>query len=255
MGLKEEISEWRQPDGLITPKSERPGTETQDTTGDGIKHFSQYCALLVRRGDARESDLNDFERVIRACYVRQGLPNRSPTKTQEQISKDALIGASYAGWKMRSRIAWEILDRGNAMRWGPLKWFYPNLFPERFEKDGRVPLKMLFTKAFWSSWMGKNPEVITHLQWCGLPAGFRPHWLRVLYQAFYFIVVTVSLDHLNSVNFMMADAARDRSRVLDFAICFWSVRLHVKYRGGIKECLSRELEPSHPIVTYWYEVD
>lgn len=251
MGLRDEISEWRQPDGLICPKSEHVGTETPDQTGDGIKHFSRYHELLVRRGESRPEDLEEFERVIRSCYVRQGLPNRSPTKKEEQISKDALVAAAYAGWKLKSRIAWEVLDRGNGMRLGPFKWFYPNLFVEYFEKGGKVPFKMLFTKKLWSSWMGKNPEVVTHLQWCALPPGERPHALRVLHQALYFCIVTIKHDGLNTLNDMMADAAFGRSSILDMAIEFWHGRLLNAYPGGVKQCQSTELEPDHAIVTYW----
>lgn len=251
MSLKEEINEYRQPDGLIVPKSEQVGMENPNTTGDGIKHFSMYHGLLVKRGESRPDDFLEFERVIRSCYVRTGLPHRSPTKTGEQISKDALIGATYAGKLLNSKIAYEILDRGNAMRWGPFKWFYPNLFPERFEKGGEIPWSLVFTKDFWSAWMGKNPEVVTHLQWCGLPADHRPHQLRILYQGFYLCIVSVSNDGLNSLNQMMIESAYGKHSILDLCIDFWLWRVGYKWPRGLVQSLTEELEPQHPTVRYW----
>lgn len=251
MGLRDEIGDWRQPDGLIAPKSERPGTENPDTTGDGIKHFSMYHGLLVKRGESRPSDLVEFETVIRSCYVRPGLPHRSPTKTGEQVSKDAIGSAAYAGKKLGSAIPYEILNLGNSMRWGPFKWFYPNLFPERFEKGGSIPFRMIFTVEFWSAWMGKNPEVVAHLQWCGLPPGHTPHILRIIYQGIYFLVVKTGHTGLNSFNQEMVEAAYGHNSFLDLCMDVWVSRINYKWPGGLKQSLTEELEPQHPNVRYW----
>lgn len=251
MLLKEDIEDYRQPDGLIVPKSEKPGIENPDTTGDGIKHFSMYHALLVKRGESRIPDYNEFEIVLRSCYSRWGVPHRSKTKTQEQTSKDVLVSASYAAKFMNSKIAYEILNAGNKYRFGPFKWFYPNLFPELFEYGFLIPLKIIFTRRFWKAWMGKNPEIVTHLQWAGLPRGHRPHFLRIVYQAFYFCIVGVKHSGLNSLNKMMAETAYGKSALLDICINFWEWRLGLKWKSGFVESLTNELEPQHPIVRYW----
>lgn len=249
MGLKEEIADWRQPDGLVVPKSERPGIEGQDTTGDGIKHFCLYHALLVKRGESRPEDFAEFERVIRDCFVRSGLPHRSPTKIGEQISKDALMAIGYAGKLLRSRVAWEVLNCGNRSRFLWFKWFYPNLFPEYFDRGAKKPLSLIFSKRFWQAWRGMNPEVVCHIQYCGLPPGHEPHLIRRIWLWIFFLVTSVKKGSVYSLAYMAAESARGHSSVGDFFIHLWEDRM--ERAGGIVKRLTEEYEPNHPIVRYW----
>jgi hypothetical protein len=251
MGYWEELEEWRQPDRLVVPKQEHMGVESQDQTGDGVKHFCMGHILKVRRGESRPDDFDEFERVMASCAVPgyYGLLHRSPTKTGEQATKDVYVSASYCAKVMKSRLAYVILNRGTATRLGPLKWFYPNLFPTLFASI--IPLKILLQRTFWECWRGLNPEVITHLQWCGLPHPARPHKLRVLWQSAYFCWVTTKHSGLCSLTWMMAEAARGQSRLGDHAIQFWEWRLKRRWPRGMPDVLTDELEPSHPIVRFW----
>ena len=249
MSLREDIDEWRQPDGLIVPKQERIGVENIDTTGDGIKHFCLYHALLVRRGESKPEDFEEFERVIRSCFIRPGLPHRSPTKTEEQIGKDAIIAIAYAAKMMNSRLAWEVLNYGNSARFLSIKWFYPNLFPELFENGGKVPLSMIFKRNFWQAWIGKNPEVICHLQYAGLPSNHEPHFFRKVWLWVFLIVSSVSKGTVYSLAYMMCEIASGKDDYGEIFIEIWKSR--IKNAGGIINRLKEEYEEDHPLVRYW----
>lgn len=251
MGLREDIEEWRQPDGLIVPRQERPGTENPDSTGDGIKHFCIYHALLVRRGESRPEDRAEFERVIDACLVRSGLPHRSPTKTGEQISKDALVGIAYAAKILSSRKAWEILNRGNASRFLWLKWFYANLFPTVFDPGNRPSLKLIFSRGFWEAWMGKNPEVIYHFQACGLPPGHSPTAWRMAWFCAHLLLSSTSKGTIYSLSYMMCHAASGRGPIGDFFIELWRGRINKA--GGMKARMMEEYDADHPLVRHWHD--
>lgn len=254
MGLREEIQKYRQPDGLIVPKLTHDGPVSQDETGNGLKYFSLYHALLVRRGESTFSDYIEFCNVLLKCRAdAQGNYFKSPTKTSDQITKDDLCAIAYASKLLKTRHAYDILNYGNSKKLGPLKWFYPNLFPELFEDQANViPLKYLVQRTFWESWIGKNPEVITHLQNCGLPFNHRPHILRFIYQAIYFLVVKMSHSGLCTNNYMMVNSVNSgENSFLDLAVAIWEERLEKQWPGGMLEVLTDELESKHPIVRFW----
>lgn len=249
MGLRSEISDWRQPDGLIVPRQEKPGTENPDTTGDGIKHFCIYHALLVKRGESTPADLVEFEAVIRACFVREGLPNRSPTKPGEQITKDALIAIGYAARLLKSDMGYRVLNLGNSCRFLWLKWFYPNMFPRVFDPGVRIPLSMALNHWFWEAWMGKNPEVVCHLQYAGLPAAHVPHVFRRLWFWGFLVVSSVTAGSIYSIANMMCETAAGHDSFGDFFIHWWHDRL--ARAGGMQKRLLDEYDEGHPIVRYW----
>ncbi len=251
MSLDQWIDEYRQPDGLIVPKNERVGKEFLDTTGDGLKHFSQYHALLVRRGESRLKHLIEFEHVIKSCYVERGLLNRSPTKKEEQISHEAVIAVMYAAKLLNSNIRFEILKYGMESRFLFLRWFFPN--SESHVLNDIVPLHKLLSIHFWKAWFGKNPETITHMHWCCLSDQNYPPLIRMIMQGFYFIFVTTKHSGLNTTNYMMSDAARDKNILLDMCIEFWRWRLNSFNKMGIVNSLVDELEINHPIVRYWID--
>lgn len=247
----EGIEEYTQPDGLIVPKYEgkAPGI---DQTGDGIKHFCMKHILKVRLGISRPEDFEEFERVIRSCYVYgySGLLKRSPTKLEEQASKDVYAAVACASKHMKSKIAYDVLNRGNAGKFGLIKWFYPNKDPERFYTKN-FGFKDLFTRSFWEQWMGKNPETITHIQFCSLPIDHRPHFLRVIHMGIYFLVVSTKHSGLSSMNWMMASTCYGEFTFLDLAIEYWEQRIFKRWPNGIKSILENELEPNHPIARDW----
>lgn len=246
------IEKYTQPDGLIIPKRTHDGPPGVDETGDGIKHFCLKHILQVRKGISRPEDFEEFERVIKNCFVdgHYGLLNRSKTKKEEQASKDVYISVSLASKLMKSRIGYEVLNRGNMSRFLFLKWFYPNKDPEKFYKR-KFSIKELFTKSFWEQWMGKNPEAVTHMQFCTLPPYHRPSMLRVIHMGIYFLVVSTKHSGLCSLNWMMAYASYGEFTFLDLAIEFWEQRINRRWPKGIKSILENELEPNHPIVRDW----
>lgn len=245
MSLNQWIDEYKQKDGLIVPKSEKKGQESIDTTGDGLKHFSQYHALLVRRGESRTEHLIEFEHVVSNCYAEKikGLLNRSPTKKEEQISHEAIVAVTYAAKLLKSRVRVDIFKYGHRSKFLFLKWFYPNTRPNIL--NDIVPLKELLNIHFWKAWFGKNPEAIAHIQWC---VGFRPNPIRQILQGIYFIFVTTKHSGLNTTNYMMSEACADKNILLDMCLEFWRWRV-----GDIKKSLIDELEEEHPIVKYWVD--
>ncbi len=250
MGLSEDIKNYQQPDKLVIPKITHAGPITPDETGDGIKHFCLYHALKVRRGESRPEDLAEFDAVISRCYRPgfPGIPNRSPTKTGEQVTKDALVAIAYAAKLLKSRHAWLILNAGNSMRLSFLKWFYPNLFPEKFTLR-QLPTQTYFKRTFWECWMGKNPEVVCSLQYCGLPHDQTPNIFRQIWFWIYLCVVSVKKGSIYSITFMMVESAKGQSSIGDFFIHLWEDRIN--RIGGMEARLKEEYDPNHPIVRYW----
>jgi hypothetical protein len=250
MGLSEDIKLYQQPDKLIVPRITHEGPVTQDETGDGIKHFCIYHALKVRRGESRPEDLKEFDAVIDRCYKQgyPGIPNRSPTKLEEQISKDAIVAIAYTAKLMKSKHAWLILNAGNSMRLSFLKWFYPNMFPEQFARK-TLDTRMYFKRSFWECWMGKNPETICHIQYCGLPHDHRPNILRQIWLWVFLLVSSVERGSIYSLAYMMAESAKGYNSLGDFFIHIWEDRMNKV--GGMVARLKSEYDADHPIVRYW----
>jgi hypothetical protein len=239
MSLRSEAEEFRQPDRLVTPKSEQPGNESQDATGNGWKYWAMLMVQLVRRDQDLPSDRVEFHRLFEECCpYRLGIPNRSPTKTGEQIAKDDLIAIAWAGKYLDPDIARAVLRAGRTPRFFIFRWFYKNVEPEKFP---------LFKYSTWQAWMGRSPEVIAHFHWS---AGIQPGLGYRLYQALTFYLSGIdSADGVTNA-YMMADTAFGQCGFLDRAILSWLNRVNRRW-GSVQGAVSAELQVGHPIALYW----
>jgi len=239
LGLRIEAEEFRQPDRLVTPRSDQPGNESQDATGNGWKYWAMLIVQLIRNGEGTPEDAVEFRRLFEdCCPYKLGIPNRSPTKTGEQIAKDDIMAIVWADKYLQTGIANTVLEAGRVRRFIFFRWFYKNLDPTSFP---------LFKYSTWQAWMGRSPEVIAHLHWC---ARRRPNLAYRLYQAATFCVSgTGSADSVTNA-YMMADAAFGKSGLLDRAILYWLKRVNKRW-GSVQGAVSEELQVGHPIVKYW----
>jgi hypothetical protein len=234
--LRDEIEEYRQPDGLITPDSERDGMEAPDTTGNGLLYASLYYILLVRRNESIPDDVNSFEDVVHPAYTAvPGILNRSATKIGDQTGRDDYVGVVAASRYLKTKDAYIILNAGNRRRFLIFKWFYQN------------------GPHVWKSWMGRYPTFITFLQWVGGDAvgGVTPNFLRILCtSADMFISWALRSRSATSViiRWLQVDAILGRHWLTDTACSLW---MDFIGKDGMRQALEEHLGKDHPIARYW----
>lgn len=121
--LKEEIEQYRQPDGLISP-DKNPGI---DSTGNGILYLSLYMLCLMRTGVYDFSNALEYAEAIDKCRM-QGPPGRyqrSKTKVGDQTGRDDYYGILGVDSLCRVRhYSLGIYSYGNKVRFWPFKFVY-----------------------------------------------------------------------------------------------------------------------------------
>lgn len=264
------LPEFQQPDGLVTPKSERPGQEAPNTTGNGLKYLGLWLIARWMRLAFDWADNQWFMSVLTRCEVTpeegagpmQILLHRGPTKRGEQIAKDDLVTVCTVSYLHRNGYALDIMNTMAAVRLGPFRWFHKNVQPtvmRWFHLDFKTPGLKWYERFLhmdtWRAWMGKNPEVVAHIQWCGLPIGKRPNWLRRAWQAAYLCLVSVKRADLVSLNVQMVLVTQGKCWMLNRAGLRWLRRMREAWPGGMKVVLAAELEVGHPIALMWPEAD
>lgn len=149
MGLREDIVNYRQMDGLVSPNI----NPTPDSTGNGLLYTSLYFILLTRRKELQTGDYADFYITVDKCQVPgfKGLFYRSTTKTKEQEAWDDYVGLSYASVVMGSGDADNILFYGHSHKFFSLNYIYNDLAPGKFSMD---------------AWFGRNPAITAHFSHC-----------------------------------------------------------------------------------------
>lgn len=150
MSLREDIVNYRQNDGLVSPDY-RP---TPDSTGNGLLYLSLYFILLHRRNEIEDTDFIDFYKTVLNCRVPSypGLFYRSFTKIEEQEGWDDYIGLVYASSLLNAPFANEVLLYGQShKKYLIFRFFYNDLQPDNFT---------------FKSWFGRNFAVISHFFMC-----------------------------------------------------------------------------------------
>jgi hypothetical protein len=230
VGLREEIENYRQPDGLISPDL-KPGP---DSTGNGLLYFSLYHILLVRLGLSRPSDLDEFESVVRTCYVpgHVGLLRRSPTKTEEQESFDDYVAVMEAARVLNSRVRFEIYQYGFSSQ-RLINFIYNNLSPEAFS---------------WKAWLGRNPALVAHFRRC---LGLTPSMFGFTWHYFSIVFSSVYNDSSCLQTWLKLQAAKDDSRLMEVEAQIWEWRLERFWKQGLKSVLEHHLGSEHALARYW----
>lgn len=231
----------RQPDGLIVPRGTFPGP---DSTGNGLLYLSlaHICAALNKY----PVNAAMFSSLVSQCYVSTGILNRSPTKLDDQTGWDDYIGVCAAACLIGDKhVAWLSVNAGNKRRFGLFKWFYKNNKPGQFG---------LFSKETWQAWFGRNPSVITHMQFC---SGVWPHALRILWQAVDIAqtaLFQMGKSHdsviLTYLQVLCWDKHWHKPLVIELALALFRKRLQSEY-GDFSGVLIHRLDEDHPIVTHW----
>lgn len=238
-----EIEEWRQIDGLISPRERNP---SPDSTGNGILYLSlaHICAVLNRF----EIKALEYSLILQSCYTSQypGILNRSPSKENDQNGWDDYIGVGAACYLMGiPNVSWVSLNAGNIRRFVFFKWFFKNNKPDQFN---------IFSKETWQAWFGRNPSVITHLQLC---SSVWPHALRNLWwslDTFRKAIFSVGKNHqsviLTYLQVICWDRHWNKPWYIKKSVDFFKRQLKYKY-GDFKGVLAYELDQNQPIIKYW----
>lgn len=260
------LPEYLQPDTLITPQNKQAGGEAPNSTGNGLKYLGLYLLAKWMRGAFVYYDLTWFLSAVGGCMVasfegaktEQLLLHRGPTKREEQIAKDDVITVCTVSKVFITAIGPRIMATMAAVRMGPFRWFHKNLRPAEmrwFKVDFKTPNLRWYERILhmdtWRAWYGKNPEVVAHIQWCGLPPGKRPNWLRRAWQAAYLCLVSVKRADLVSMNVQMVIVTRGKCAMLDRAGARWLRRMREAWPNGMRQALAVEFEAGHPVVLMW----
>jgi len=238
MRLKDDIEKFRDAQGLVFPVQRYHSTERR------LFYYSLYVILLVRRGEVKVSDLEEFEKIVSRCFEKTGILNTKPGSNLCHTSKETYIAVFHAAQLMNSKMSWMILNAGNVRRFLFFKWFFKNVKADEF--------KLLDKKTF-KSWFGKWPHVVCHMQWCSNVKGIviEPHLFREICQAFYLMLV-LKQDPLQVLTqFIMLEAAKDKSELILAVRELWTAQMLRQFPGGMKVVLANEVGPNHPLVKYW----
>lgn len=244
MSLKDEIANWTDSDGLVTPNY-RP--QTKDETGNGILYTSIAHCLMVMRGELRDTyDYNMFYCVMRSCQVPDarprrlkpvpnvisGLFHRSPNKTQELQGDDDYIGVCAASKLMDAPFAREILKYGRKHRWS-----FNNLEPGKWTPR---------------TWFGRKPQFVAHVMFsaCQMP----PLYLRLLWCASLLLSGLSRSSTGWMLSWLMTISAEGISPMCDQAISLWRCLLRRSKFKSMKGVLRDHLNPNggieHGLVRY-----
>lgn len=227
MGLREEIAQYQDADGFVTP---RIGVGSNN----GILYTSEYYVLLVKLGLARHDDLYAFEQTMRKCQIEPGLFKRHPGAS-DQEGPDDYIGLTTAAYLLGSDIAKEVLDYGKRHA-----FLYNNEMPGSVEHTDDRPN--------YSAMFGRSPSLIAHLYFA---AGETPSFplrlcwaVSVAYSAF-----RPSSDQDSHIlSSLLVSAMGDKS-----GLCAHAARLRPsesKMRQIVGDYFS---DPHHPLARHWKE--
>jgi len=236
MNLQNDIAEYRQPDGLISPQK----NPTPDSTGNGLSYLSLYQKLLERIGIITPLDIKSYYETVLSCQMKiktgdwkevsiPALFNRSITKVGDQNGFDDYVLIAWANQNMASLI-WCM---GN-IRW----WKFNNVD---------------YNKFTWSSWFGWRPQVIAHFYWC---ATLRPNifWRLGWVASIIFTSLFSLKDSTASVlGYAMVDAAsKDKAWLVRLASKVFKNRFRKVWASdSLSWALQVYLGPQHPIALYW----
>lgn len=242
MSLRDEVGQYRQSDGLVSPEK----NPTLDSTGNGILYTSLYFVALVLRGLARKEDLKDFEDTISRCralvyggfntyFPINGCYNRSGTKLDDQNGHDDYIGLALASKLMKTQHAADILNHRRLYS-GLFKSVWNNREPGNFTTQ---------------AWFGRMPDVVAHFIWC---AGERPNVLRRAYWSI--TLVTAALFNIKDSTSAMLSwcrymAADDSCPMVRLARWVFEARFKKVWPCGMAQVLGVHFRPEHPLSIYW----
>jgi len=243
MGLKDEISAYRDADGLVCNHRVEPGQV--NSSGNGVLYTSLYFLLLKRRGELTPEDQLDYLSVMRSCEVPgfPGLLKRGPNQNDEE-SHDDYTGACAGLAKLSPGWAFRILAHGRA-RWVKT----PSSILVNYSYSVVIP-------GAWGGikpWLGRMRQVVAHMHWA---AGETPPWYDRLVW-----VMAVAFGKLDGkdqdaalMNWLLIETISAPNRLELWALNRWTRRFQKSGWGSMRAVVQRALsnDPSHPIVRYWF---
>lgn len=239
--LRDEIKQYTQPDGLVSPDK----NPTPDSTGNGILYLSLYHVLLFKRNECTVDDMREYQTAIAACQVKMipGLFNRSKTKTQEQISRDDYYGIMVVSRLYNLYFAKDIYELGRSNRYRFFKYVFDNCDTGSFS---------------FSAWLGRFLEFDCVAKVC---AGQRVGIISSLKYSFG-LFFTGLFSIKNSTNVMLAvlcdEVIRENEtlpQILAWLFFEWRVK---RYWGSFENVVGANFGKDdilkgmeHPIAKYW----
>lgn len=230
MDLRDEIKPYIDENGLVLPKKNSPGSPE---TGNGLLYTSIYYTFLVKLKQFQKGDELDFARLVLSCQVdtNAGLYHRAPDKTEEQIAWDDYIGVISAASIIGCHGLLNMRRQAERRYLGVLRFCFPNLNPEKLS-----PLK---------AWFGRNPwftgfaKVCLNMNYTGFAEFFLS--LRFLWSGLFINKENIIL------NWLMANAVKSRSIIVDDSIEFLRRRIIRSKRWSLTTALIHEFGVDHPL--------
>ena len=232
--LREEIAPFIDENGQVLLQ---PNTAGAPETGDGIFLSAIYYLALIKTKQFKPEDALSFISMLMQCEVpgNPGLLHRAPEKTAEQISWDqyiaAIAGCAFIGTDyLRVRIRQQAARR----YFGVVRFCFPNLNPPKLSSG--------------KAWFGRNPWFTAFAK---ISLGMHYTWIAELVLAIR-LVVSGKLQRPNAIvlDWLMVNAVRGRSLIVDWAISRWEKDLLLARENGISGalkdyCIGRSSD-SHP---------
>lgn len=234
MGLKEDILEYMDADGLVAPWKVPSGS--RNGSGNGLLYTSLYYILLANKGLVGTPERLAFMDTVLPCQSSQdGVYNRGPVHPDQEGPDDyiALVAASsILGLKS---ICWGILTHGieKPFQLGPLKLYfnYCNITKENV--------------LHRSSWLGRMPQLVAHMKFaCGVRV---PLWQKLVWCYSVVSGVYAKEDNFDAkiLSYLLCRVGVGSSKLCDFFRGYFSRRINME--AVIKRALGEE----NPLAVYW----
>ena len=236
------LGEYTDADGLVSPYRMQVGQ--RNGSGNGLLYTSLAYLLLAVR--ARQYGVQ-FAEMVRKCYLLPGLLRRGPAHPDHEGPDDYLaVGAAAGVLRLGAfggackQVAGEILRYGRA-HW----WMMNNVDPGRWR---------------WSSWFGRFPALIAHLEWAAWEPP--PLWRRLAWAGALWLASRAEARQQDSwvqswmmvltVEALDVESLTPTLRWWEYrAMDNWRHRARGVFPGGLRQCLGEYFgNGEHPLVRY-----
>lgn len=243
MGIREEIKDYTDGNGLVSPSLVAPGT--LQASDNGPMFTSEYYVILAKSNELTEQDKIDFSQKIEACINPQRMLNRVPVgQSDGQEGPDDYYGVLNACLHLdnteipRKFLCAAIKYRGSLDNVNPGKW---------------DPDAVLI----------RQPQLLAAMIAAAFPKWNPFHFLMRLLAFPLFLVAAVSLmiscvgTPMNQadprrLSWHLLQTVSNKSLLCKFASFIWYRRLKKDYgTAEMNGVAAQYYQSGHPFIKYW----
>lgn len=231
MSLREEIKEFTDADGLVSPVKTFEGQ--RNASGNGLLYTSLYYLTLFKRGELTLDDIKRFIDIMKSCQgERIGTYTRGPIHSDRNTSFDDYIAVLACSRYLSSKISNEILNHGKSTAG------YYNASPD--------------PKFIFKQWLWRSPSFAAH---CYFATGQKPLWLfKTGWKVSILLALRKKKEDQDAwiLTWLLCEAARGVDPVCDEYIEIWYKKLHEVFGNAARGICERILfYPDHPLGKYF----